>query len=61
MSNITHECEDNSQIFLIDMIAAFDALADQPQNFKTAVDHLMLTCARCCCLHAKPPRLKAAT
>ena len=58
MSNIPHECEDDAQIFLVNMIAAFDALADQPQHFQTTVNDLMLSCARCRSLHAKTPRFK---
>ena len=58
MNNIAHECEDDAQIFLVHMIAAFDAFADQPQHFQTTVNDLMLSCARCPCLHAKTPAFK---
>ena len=59
MRNIPHKSEDDPQIFLVDVILSFDAFADQPQDFQTTEDHLMLTCARRCCLHAKTPAFKS--
>src|SRR5215475_11341858 len=58
MRNIAHEFQDDTQVLAIHFVAAFDSLADQPQNLQTTIDNLMLLCPCCCSLHRKTPGLK---
>jgi hypothetical protein len=51
MRDLAHEGQDNPQILGIDLVVVFHAIADQPQDFQSTVDHLMLTCPCCCRLH----------
>jgi hypothetical protein len=54
MRDFAHEAEYELQVLIIHVAAALDSLADQPQNFQTAEDHLMFLDARRGRVHTTP-------